>query len=117
MPFFDRAARGGVIASRIYHQDAVAVLIMLRILAGEKVFGLTLTEPDGVVLHCEGRDDLELVTPERRCLISVKTQSVKLSLVIEEYARLSKRRVRTAMTRAGAAGCITRSPTARRTWP
>jgi hypothetical protein len=44
------------------------------------------------VLHCEGRDDLELVTPERRCLISVKTQSVKLSLVIEEYARLSKRR-------------------------
>ena len=68
MSFFDRAARGGVIASRIDNQDAVAVLIALRILAGERVFGLTLAEPDGVVLHCEGIDDLELVTPETRCL-------------------------------------------------
>ncbi len=92
MTWFDRSARGGAIASRVDHQDAVAVLIALRILAGEEIFGLGPTEPYGVVLHCEGRDDLEIVTPDTHCVASVKAQSSSLALVSQEYSRISTSR-------------------------
>ena len=67
------------------------MLVALHCLAGEPIFDLTVTEPDGVVLHCEGRDDLELVTPEARCLVSVKAQPGSLALITKEYSRLSER--------------------------
>src|ERR1039457_2015782 len=89
MSLFDRNSAAGAITSRVDHQDAAAVLVSLRLLAGESMFGMTVEEPSGVVIHCEGRDDLEVVGPETRCLISVKAQSGDLRLVVREYERLS----------------------------
>jgi DNA-directed RNA polymerase subunit RPC12/RpoP len=91
MSLFDRESAAGAVASRIDHQDAVAVLVILRCLAGEQIFGLTVDEPNGVILHCEGLDDLELVTPKARCLISVKALSANTTLIASEYSRLSAR--------------------------
>lgn len=92
MALLDRASGAGAVTSRIDHQDAVAVLVALNFLAGEEMFGIRIEKPEGVVLHCEGRDDLELVTPSTRCLISVKAQSGTLSLIRSEFVRLSARR-------------------------
>src|ERR1039457_876925 len=90
MSLLDRSSMAGSITSRIDHQHAVAVYIALSILAEDTMFGVALNSPDGAVIHCEGRDDLELVTPQTRCLISVKARSGDLSLVANEYARLLK---------------------------
>jgi hypothetical protein len=91
MSLLDRAAGAGAITSRIDHQDAAATLIALTLLAREQIFGLAITDPEGTILHCEGRDDLELVTPHVRCLVSVKAQPGEMALLIKEYSRLSER--------------------------
>ena len=92
MSLLDRAATAGAFTSKIDHQDAAGVIIALNLLASEAMFGFTVREPEGVVIHCEGRDDLEIVAPDTRCLISVKAQSADLGLVHKEYRRLSARR-------------------------
>ena len=89
MPLLDPTASAGSIASRIDHQDAAAVLLALYLLAGERVFGVRVESPHGVVIHCEGTDDLELVTSHEQCLVSVKARSADISLITKEYRRLS----------------------------
>jgi hypothetical protein len=91
MSLSDRAAAAGAITSRIDQQDAAAALLALRLLAGENVFGIKVQDPSQAVLHCEGRDDLELVTTTTRCLISVKTKSAEVELIADEYSRLTAR--------------------------
>ena len=89
MSFLDRAAGAGALTSRIDHQDAAAVLIALSLLADEAILGVVAPEPEGVVIHCEGRDDLEIISPDIRCLVSVKARSADLALASKEYRRLS----------------------------
>jgi DNA-directed RNA polymerase subunit RPC12/RpoP len=94
----DRAAAAGALTSRIDHQDAAAAFITLSLLAGETMFGIAAPQPEGVVIHCEGKDDLELISSETRCLVSVKAQSADIPLLFKEYRRLSANR--TDQTRA-----------------
>lgn len=91
MPFFDKAASAGSLTSRIDHQDAVGVLIALELLAGESIAGVSCSDIDGAVIHCEGVDDLEVVDRTARCLISVKNRPLAPPAIAAEFARLGER--------------------------
>jgi hypothetical protein len=92
MTFFDKSASAGSLTSRVDHQDAIGVLVALELLAGDTVAGISSADVEGTVIHCEGGDDLEVVEPTVRCLISVKHRPMAPAAIAAEFVRLCARR-------------------------
>lgn len=83
-PFFGRAARGGLIASRIDGQDTVAATLALDALRATLPPLREISNDEPVEFFCEGQEDLEIVQGGTTLLVSVKDKLMGATALIAE---------------------------------
>jgi hypothetical protein len=78
---FSSRARGGAVASKIDHQDAVAAILSIDAVAGRVTAVPPIRQAHDVVVFCEGLEDLEFAWASGRLLVSVKDLVLTMPVV------------------------------------
>ncbi|AQR96146.1 hypothetical protein [Clostridium saccharoperbutylacetonicum] len=81
--YFSQQKRGGIITSKIEHQDSVGMILSMELLNKNSPYYPYFNSEPGWRIMFEGNDDLEIIHNNARMFIQVKTSKVKFPEFIE----------------------------------
>jgi len=81
--YFSKQKRGGVVGSKIEHQDSVGIILALELRDLENDFSIFCNITDDYHILCEGNDDIEILTDSTHIFIQVKSSLVKKNNFVE----------------------------------
>jgi len=68
--YFSKQKRGGVVGSKIEHQDSVGIILALELRDLENDFSIFCNITDDYHILCEGNDDIEILTDSTHIICS-----------------------------------------------
>lgn len=88
MSHFSKHAMGGVIASKVDQQDAVAIYCALKLIADHNLFGMQFSS--NALVELEQQEDVHLKDEKTTVLISVKSSEMAKGAFENEVERLAQ---------------------------